>query len=149
MSMDFEQTYWRTFLGNIELFSGVKEFLFTLKKHDVLIAVVTDLTSQIQFRKIVWLGLDNCIDFFVSSEEAGMDKPDQAPFNLILQKLKLPGEKVWMVGDEPVKDMKGAKAFKMATLQKRHKGVKVLSGVDKPDAWFDEFEDIQHLFQGK
>jgi|SaaInlStandDraft_7_1057024.scaffolds.fasta_scaffold22392_2 HAD superfamily hydrolase (TIGR01549 family) len=149
MSMDFEQTYWRTFLGNIELFSGVKELLFDLRNMDISIGVVTDLTSQIQFRKVVFLGLDNLIDYFVSSEEAGKDKPNAAPFKLILDKMGLQGEKVWMVGDDPEKDIKGAKALKMVTLQKRHNGVKMLSGIDMPDAYFDEFEDLQHFIQNR
>ena len=58
-TLDFEQTYWRTFLANAKLFSGVIEFLQFLKDKGIRTANITDLTAQIQFRKMVYIGLDD------------------------------------------------------------------------------------------
>ena len=59
-TLDLEQTYWRTFLSNAHLFSGVKELLLEIKRLGIPTAIITDLTAQIQFRKIVYFGLDVC-----------------------------------------------------------------------------------------
>ena len=53
LTLDLEQTYWRVFLMNAKLFPGVIDFILRLKSDGVIIANITDLTAQIQFRKIV------------------------------------------------------------------------------------------------
>ena len=79
LALDFEQTYWRTFLSNAILFDEVKELLDDLRLLAIPTAIVTDLTAQIQFRKVVYFGLDHYFDYIVTSEEAGFDKPHAAP----------------------------------------------------------------------
>src|SRR3989344_7238140 len=91
LALDLEQTYWRTFLSNARLFNGVKEFLDDLRIAGIPTAVVTDLTAQIQFRKIIYFGLDLYFDYIVTSEEAGFDKPHQAPFEIAAQKMQSKG----------------------------------------------------------
>jgi len=76
LALDLEQTYWREFLVNTRLFPGVREFLQQLKSIGIKTANITDLTAQIQFRKMVYFGLDEYFDYVVTSEEAGCDKPN-------------------------------------------------------------------------
>ena len=88
LALDFEQTYWRTFLSNATLFDDVKEILDDLRLLGIPTAIVTDLTAQIQFRKVVYFGLDRYFNYIVTSEEAGFDKPHEAPFHIALEKMK-------------------------------------------------------------
>jgi putative hydrolase of the HAD superfamily len=146
IALDLEQTYWRTFFNQAILFENVKEFLDDLRMLNVPIILVTDLTAQIQFRKLVYFELDKHFDFVVTSEEAGHDKPDQAPFNLALNKLNLKKGDIWMVGDDPYADIEGSKKHINAiTLQKKHAGIKFLKGKYQPDAIFNEFKDLRSL----
>src|SRR5262245_11891689 len=73
-SLDLEQTYWRCFLTRARLFDDVLEFFDDLRLLGIPAVIVTDLTAQIQFRKLVHFGLDQHVDFVVTSEEAGIDK---------------------------------------------------------------------------
>ena len=125
MTLDLEQTYWRTFLANCRLFPEVKEFILDLKNEGVVTAIITDLTAQIQFRKIIYFGLDSYFDYVVTSEEAGADKPSRAPFEIALKKLQIPSEDIWMIGDDSNSDIMGASQFNMLTLQKKHQGVSI------------------------
>src|ERR1700744_4205357 len=50
-ALDFEQTYWRTFLSSAVLFEGIKDLLDEMRLLGIPTAIVTDLTAQIQFRK--------------------------------------------------------------------------------------------------
>lgn len=146
LTLDFEQTYWREFLVNTRLFPGVREFLLQLKSIGIKTANITDLTAQIQFRKMVYFGLDDYFDYVVTSEEAGCDKPDIEPFTMALNKLKTDSTDVWMIGDSPENDIYGAKSnFKMTTLQKIHKGVKIGSNQFEPDVSFDHYSEIISL----
>ena len=146
LALDLEQTYWRTFLANAELFPGVTALLDDLRLLGIPTAIITDLTAQIQFRKMVYFDLDSFIDHIVTSEEAGADKPDPAPFQLAIEKLRPQGNNVWMIGDNPEADIAGARrAIGATTLQKLHQGVQRGSGEQVPDAEFKDYQEIQDL----
>ena len=147
LALDFEQTYWRTFLSHAVLFDEVTDLLDDLRLLSIPTAIVTDLTAQIQFRKMVYFGLDKYFDFIVTSEEAGFDKPNPAPFHIALEKLRLsPTACVWMIGDNPVNDIQGAKQhINAVTLQKMHHGVTLGTGDCQPDACFNDFADLRKL----
>ena len=148
LALDFEQTYWRTFLSNATLFDGVKELLDDIRLLGIPTAIVTDLTSQIQFRKIVYFGLDQYFDWIITSEEAGFDKPHQAPFELAMQKLRPSGDCIWMIGDNPVNDISGAKeTINAITMQKIHAGVEKGIGNSQPDAYFNSYAELRELIK--
>jgi len=146
LALDFEQTYWSTFLKNAILFDEVKDLLDDIRLLGIQTAIVTDLTAQIQFRKVVYLGLDNYFDYIVTSEEAGFDKPHEAPFKLALQKMQVKGDLIWMIGDNPVNDIRGAReTINAVTIQKLHGGVELGDGLNAPDATFSEFSSLRKL----
>jgi putative hydrolase of the HAD superfamily len=146
LALDMEQTYWRTFLGSAQLFEGVKEFLDDLRIAGIPTAIVTDLTAQIQFRKIVYFGLDHYFDYIVTSEEAGFDKPHRAPFDIAVQKMQPKGGCIWMIGDNPETDIGGArKAINAVTIQKIHKGVAIGVDENQPDGVITNFRQVRWL----
>jgi len=146
LALDFEQTYWRTFLSNAFLFDEVKGLLDDIRLLGIPTAIVTDLTAQIQFRKVVYFGLDNYFDYIVTSEEAGFDKPHEAPFQIALQKMRPKGDCIWMIGDNPVNDIRGARQnINAVTLQKIHDGVELGTDANAPDASFNEFTALRKL----
>ena len=77
------QIYWSTFLSRMIIRPGVEEFLLTCRQLGIRVAVVTDLTSEIQLRKIVRLGLETYVDYFLTSEFVGSDKETMAGFELL------------------------------------------------------------------
>lgn len=146
LALDFEQTYWRTFLSNAVLFDGVKELLDDIRLLGIPTAIVTDLTAQIQFRKVVYFGLDHYFDYIVTSEEAGFDKPHEAPFQIALEKMRPQGDCIWMIGDNPVNDICGAREkINAVTLQKIHTGCEMGTGSNSPDGAFQEYDALRRL----
>ena len=148
LALDLEQTYWRTFLSNAVLFEGLKEFLDELRLEGIPTAIVTDLTAQIQFRKIVYFGLDHYFDYIVTSEEAGFDKPHAAPFLIAVEKMRPKGDNIWMIGDNPVNDIGGARtAINAVTIQKIHDDLKVGEGPYRPDCAVQTFAQLSSVFK--
>lgn len=142
-SLDLEQTYWRTFLRSAELFDGVVDFLDELRLRSIPVCVITDLTSQIQMRKIIYFGLDRLVSLLVTSEEAGAEKPALAPFLLAVEKLGFVDGKYWMIGDDPDSDIAAAhESIGAFTLQKLHKGVRRGKGSAKPHLTFRHFSEL-------
>jgi putative hydrolase of the HAD superfamily len=147
-TLDLEQTYWRTFLANAKLFPEVIKFLQLLKNKGIRTANITDLTAQIQFRKMVYFGLDEYFDYVVTSEEAGCDKPNVRPFKIALEKLNIPADKIWMIGDDSDVDMVGAHMVGMVKIQKNHKNVIINSkGSKKADFVFNNYKELAMLIQ--
>jgi HAD superfamily hydrolase (TIGR01549 family) len=142
-ALDFEQTYWRTFLANAKIFPGVIEFLQQLKIRGIRTANITDLTAQIQFRKMVYFGLDEYFDYVVTSEEAGCDKPDVRPFEIALHKLKIPAQKIWMIGDDQESDMVGAGRMGMVKIKWGNDRINVTDNV--PDVTFTSYKELMLL----
>jgi len=146
LSLDFEQTYWRTFLGAATLFPGVIDLLEELHLLGIPRVLVTDLTAQIQFRKIVHFQLEGHFDAVVTSEEAGVEKPDPRIFHLALAKIGAEKGNFWMIGDDLKKDMAGARsALDAVTFWRTRPTVFPRSAPDSVDMSFDHFDQIRRV----
>ena len=109
VSLTLEDIYWDVFQKTIILRKEVINFLQLCKKKSIKICILTDLTGAVQFRKMVAIGLETLVDFVVTSEEAGGDKPYKPMFSIALEKLNLREEDVIMIGDDITKDIDGAR----------------------------------------
>lgn len=107
-TLKMEKLYWNSFLSKMILDENASSLISQCNKKNIPICCVTDLTTEIQFRKIVKLNIEDKINFIVTSEEAGIEKPNKTIFNLALEKIKLNYKDVIMVGDSSSKDIAGA-----------------------------------------
>ena len=98
-ALECEQVFWREYLKKTQLFPGVEELFSGLRLAKTRLVLVTDLSSQIQLRKLAWLGLDKTFEVIVTSEEAGGDKKTGLP-EAFLRELVLPVDEMWSVGDQ-------------------------------------------------
>lgn len=110
-ALQMESHYWLVFMDHLEWRAGAKTFLEKAKKLGLKICIVTDLTTSIQLKKWNKMGLHQYVQFLVSSEESGIEKPGKYIFELALEKLKLKAESVIMIGDSEKKDILGAEAI--------------------------------------
>lgn len=111
LSLALEQTFWREYLLSMKLREGAEELLLSLRFNHIPIALVTDLTLQIQLRKLNFLKLDAFFDAIVASEETSGDKPTLEPFITLAQRVDPAWlDNVWFVGDHgfdgPVAELK-------------------------------------------
>lgn len=106
-SLKFEKIYWQKFFEKMKIKGETVSFLKELKKNKIKIVLVTDLTTKLQFEKILYLKLDQSIDFIVTSEEAGREKPHKKIFSLALKKIGANKKDCIIIGDDLEKDGKG------------------------------------------
>lgn len=112
-ALELEEVYWNYLLEHMKLNEGVEELLKFVKGKGWKIGICTDLTAQIQLRKIRKLGLDKWLDCLVTSEEAGIEKPNLEMFQLSLRKMGLESKDVLYVGDSYCRDVEGARSAGM------------------------------------
>jgi len=97
--LQLEEQFWRVFLSEMELFPGVRDLFAAFKNRRIPLALVTDLTSNIQYQKIFKLGLDGLFDVIITSEEAGGDKITGLPFKLLQETTQISPADSWYFGD--------------------------------------------------
>lgn len=96
-----EEIYWSTFLSVMKPRDGVRDFLTAVRLRSIPIRIVTDMTSQIQHRKIVRLGFEQLIDSLTSAEMLGSCKPDINCWSLFLKRIPYEEQaRIWAIGDE-------------------------------------------------
>lgn len=120
-ALELYELYWGTFLKNMTLFEGVRDYLENHRAQKGKVCILTDLTAHIQFRKIEKLNLAQYVDFLVTSEEVGIEKPDAAMFNRAFQKLNCDASEALMIGDSWNKDILGASALGLPSIWINHK----------------------------
>lgn len=96
---------------------GVLADLDDLRRDGWRVAVVTNGAADIQHAKLARTGIAGVVDAVCVSEEVGVRKPDAAIFDRVasLCGLDLRGGG-WMVGDNVVNDIEGARAVGLRTI---------------------------------
>ena len=98
--LELEELYWGTFLREMVVFPASIQFVDELLAKEIECALVTDLTSTIQYRKIESLELVNKFHYVVTSEEAGGDKSTLLPWKLLDERIQLNSySSIWYIGD--------------------------------------------------
>jgi putative hydrolase of the HAD superfamily len=135
------ETYWETYVEAMALFDGVEETLAAVNEAGVDVAVVSNLTTRIQLKKIEHLGLEEYVDLVMTSEETGREKPASVMFTLPLAQLDSKPSEAVMVGDSVASDIEGGNAVGLTTvLFNGDPGG--LSGRQRPDHYVESFEAV-------
>ncbi len=107
--------YRRVREGFLVFYPGTMKTLIELKTRKVKIALVSDAPRLQAWMRLCALNLDDFFDVVVTHEDTGKHKPNKLPFKAALEKLNLKPEECLMVGDNPERDIKGAKSVGMKT----------------------------------
>ena len=147
VATELSDMYWNTLIAAAEPFPGIIEFIQSLKSKGIKLGICTDMTADWQIKKLVKLGIVDYLDFIVSSEEAGIEKPDNKIFELCLKKAgDCPPSEAIMFGDSYKKDIAGAIGAGMHAVWIKSQGVEVdekLPGVIE----LASYVGIENVFQ--
>lgn len=107
-AMEMYHVYWDTILDVMEPEPGLLSLLAWLKGKGIRLGIGTDMTAYIQYRKLEKLGALQYLDFLVTSEEAGAEKPTPRFFELCVKKAGCVPEECVFIGDSLKKDVLGS-----------------------------------------
>ncbi len=102
------ELYWSTLLDHARAYPGTREGIARLRDAGFRIGVGTNMTADYQFAKLERLGLMEDVDFLVTSEEIGAEKPDARFFAFCAAKSGFDAAECVFVGDDAKKDVCGA-----------------------------------------
>ena len=107
--------YWEAFRARMRPHPDAHRVLDILREKYAL-ALVSNHTMLPQLEKVRTLGFESYFPVFVTSEEAGVEKPDGRIFALALEKLRLTAAAAVFVGDSLPGDVEGAARMGMRTV---------------------------------
>jgi putative hydrolase of the HAD superfamily len=107
-ALKMDEIYWDTLIEAATPSDGAVELLHQLKQQGLRIGIGTDMTARIQLRKLTELGMLPYVDFLVSSEEAGVEKPAPEFFARCVAKAGCESRECLFIGDNLKKDVFGA-----------------------------------------
>lgn len=141
--LEFENIYWQSYLSEIKLDPGVSDFISLIRQRTIPIVLITDLTTEIQYRKLIRLNLHSSFDYIITSEECGREKSSGIPFKLGFSRLSEKQlESPWFIGDS-IHDDGGMHLDSQSTFFLRTKYAKFVSGINKSRTiTFREFRQI-------
>lgn len=110
IKMDYDvldYIYWNIFIDQIRPYDNVIEFLNVLKNYKYNLYVLSNYTLKHQIIKLKTLGMYDYFDNIITSEEIGIEKPDNRTFDYCKNKIMSPSP-IIMIGDSFSNDVIGA-----------------------------------------
>lgn len=104
------------------LFADVPDLFTSLRHARTPLALITNGASDSQRDKLRVLGIEDWFGAVVVSGEVGIAKPDVEVFEMAVDRLAVPRNRVWHVGDNLETDVAGAKAAGMTAVWLNRKG---------------------------
>lgn len=149
LMLELYHHYWDTFLDKADLGHGVLDFLAFCRENGIKIALTTDLTADVQLKKVQYFGLETYLDAIITSEEAGQEKPASRIFELALKKLSLTAGMVWVIGDSIGKDILGGNRIGATTIHFSGYGDDTTGAADEmmPDFSVNSFVEMLGLLR--
>ncbi|MBN2067728.1 MAG: HAD-IA family hydrolase [Candidatus Diapherotrites archaeon] len=107
--------YRRVKSGHLVPYPHVRDTLIKLKGRGMLLGIVSDAPRMQAWLRLAEMSLTEFFDVVVALEDTGQAKPSKLPFNQAIESLRLKPEEILFVGDNPERDIKGAKGVGMLT----------------------------------
>lgn len=101
--------YRRVQLGFLEPYPTVRPLLVKLKEKNLMLGIVSDAPRLKAWMRLTEMGLSEFFDEVITLDDSGELKPSPKPFELALKKFKAEPKEIIFVGDNPERDIRGAK----------------------------------------
>lgn len=102
--------------GQLVTYPHVRSTLLKLKGKGLKLGVVSDAPRLQAWLRLTEMNLVEFFDIVLGYEDTGHLKPSPAPFRKALKKMKLKASEVIFIGDNPRRDIVGAKKVGMKTV---------------------------------
>ncbi len=96
------------YMKEARLMKHARKAIAACRQQGFRLGILTNGTYDIQYGKVLHLGLEKDFDVILTSGEADIKKPERRIYEMILERLGTSGAETVFVGDHPVNDIWGA-----------------------------------------
>ena len=126
-------SYRKTKYLETKTYPNVLPTLIELKRRGLKIGVVSDAPKLQAWIRLADLNLTKIFDFIITAEDVGEKKPNPKPYKKALEILKIEPADILFVGDNPARDLTGARNIGMKTCFARYGFVEHLTPDYNPE----------------
>ncbi len=127
-------------------YPNVKKILGTLKKRYKL-AILSDAPALQAWTRLIEMGLENFFDVVVTYDDTKKSKPHPKPFITVLRKLRVKPSEAVMIGDNLLRDVKGAERLGMKTVFASYGNTGAKKIEIKPDAEITDIKEVPKILK--
>ena len=129
--------------GYLTPYPHVQKVLIKLKENGIKLGIVSDAPVKQAWLRLAELRLMEFFDIIIAVGGTGKEKPHKMPFESAINELKLRANEILFVGDNPNRDILGAKRIGMKTALAKYGQVR--KGGEKADYILNDVEDILEI----
>jgi len=137
--------YRRVKTGHLTPYPRIMETLIKLKSKGLILGIVSDAPKMQAWLRLAETNISEFFDVVVALEDTGRLKPSKMPFKQAIKKLGFKPEEILFVGDNPERDIKGAKGVGMKTALAEYG--QLIKGKSKPDFVLKKPIDLQKVVE--
>ncbi len=134
--------YMAAMLKSLKVYPGVKPTLKKLRDKGYKLYIVSDAPRNMVWFRMNLMKLVEYFDEVVSFDDSKQVKPSKLPFKALLRRTGMKPKHILFVGDDPEKDIKGAKKFGMVTALATYGWRLNKKSKVKPDFYLKKFGDV-------
>jgi len=108
--------YRKVQLKHLKPYPGVVPLLKKLRHADYRLTIVSDAPNMKVWLRLFETGIADYFDFIVAFDDTQQKKPSESVFRLAIKKAGCKPDEILFVGDDPLRDIKGAGKFGMKTV---------------------------------
>ncbi|MEK6973253.1 MAG: TIGR02253 family HAD-type hydrolase [archaeon] len=131
--------------GYLTPYPHVQKVLIKLKEKGIKLGIVSDAPIKQAWLRLAELRLMDFFDVVIAVGGTGFEKPNKAPFEKALNELKVKAEEILFVGDNPARDIAGAKRMGMRTALAKYGQVKKKGS--KADYVLNDIKDLLKILE--
>ena len=133
--------------GHLVTYPHVNSTLIKLKEAGLKLGIVSDAPRMQAWLRLASLNLTDFFDVVVTLDDTGHLKPSEMPFKQAIKKLSVGAKEILFVGDNPERDIAGAKKVGMKTALAKYG--QYVEGGEKADFDLKSIGDIVKIVAGK
>ncbi|MBI2085693.1 MAG: TIGR02253 family HAD-type hydrolase [Candidatus Aenigmarchaeota archaeon] len=133
--------YRRTKNSILKTYPNVKNVLGKLHRNYKL-AILSDAPALQAWTRLVEMGLEDFFDVVVTYDDTKKHKPHPKPFMAVLKKLGVKNSEVIMIGDNVMRDVKGANRLGIKSVLASYGNVNPQKPDIKPGAEIDDINEL-------
>ena len=133
--------YRRVQAGFLFPYPHVRSTLVKLKEKNLMLGIVSDAPRMRAWLRLAEMNMTHYFDVVVTLDDTGLLKPNKMPFEKAVKSLKFKPEEILFVGDNPERDILGAKEAGMKTCLAEY-GQNVFSKKIKADYRIKDVEQL-------
>ena len=137
-------SYRKVQYGFLEPYPKVRQTLIQLTGRGIVLGVVSDAPKLKAWLRLSEMGLADFFKIVITLGDSKRLKPHKRPFTMALKKLSIKPGEVLFVGDNPSRDIEGAKAMGMKAALARY-GQVFPEGKIKPDYYLDDIVKVLEI----